>query len=483
MKSVLMIAYNFPPDGSAGVYRTLRFVKQLPSQGWIPTVITLESERYDRHDPALLDTIPKEVRVIRVRNKDPWQNLQARRAEAIEKRVAVSSRDTAIRIRSDHNTPIRSLLRELVRTGEAWSYHPDLAMGWIRPAIKAAVDFCVRNPPDVICATAGPMSSFVVGHRLSRKTRIPYVLDFRDSWTIAYNEFETRRPRWALSRDRQMIAKAMRGAQAVIFRYDSEAECYWRAYPTALTASKIHIIPNGYDGEIDQLDVPVGDKCTILYTGTLSPYRYDTLLDALQRFKKSDQRRASLLRFRFVGEGTEELAAAAAERDLCDIIETSGPVAYSKAIQLQQHAHALLLIGVKPYKGFELGGSKVFSYLKAGRPIFGVLAEDEVRNVLRKVGVSTIANIRSPCEIAFTLRTLLDSWSAGQLASLLPDRRACEVYSAERQTAALVQAFEAGLAKHIFIPGSAKVPLSLMRESNQGLMRTRTAKPDRALRI
>jgi len=464
MKSVLVIAYNFPPDGSAGVYRTLRFVKQLPSQGWLPTVITLESERYDRHDPALLDAIPKEVNVIRVRNRDPWQTFQARRAQAIDKCIALSPAETAARIRSAHNMPMRTLLRELVRTGEAWSYHPDLAMGWIRPAIKAALEICARKSPDVICATAGPMSSFVVADRLSQKTGIPYVLDFRDSWTIAFNEFETRRPGWAIRRDRRTVESAMRGAQAVIFRYDSEAECYWRAYPTALTASKIHIIPNGYDGEVEQFNAADGDKCRVLYTGTLSPYRYDTLLEALQRFKKSDPARASQLRFLFVGEGTEDLAAAAADRELCDIIETSPPVAYSKTIQLQQQAHALLLIAVKPYKGFELGGSKVFSYLRARRPILGVLAKDEVRKILQKVGVSTVANIDSPCEIVSTLGTLLDAWSTRHLDSLLPDRRACEAYSAKRQTAALVQAFESKPAAHVFTPGSAEVPTSLLTD-------------------
>jgi glycosyltransferase involved in cell wall biosynthesis len=475
MKSVLVIAYNFPPDGSAGVYRTLRFVKQLPPHGWLPTVITLESERYDRHDPALLDAIPKEVKVIRVRNKDPWQALQARRAQTMEKCIARSNGETAARIRSAHNMPMRSLLRQLVRTGEAWGYHPDLAMGWIRPAIKAALDICARRSPDVIYATAGPMSSFVVADRLSQKTGIPYVLDFRDSWTIAFNEFEMRRPSWAISRDRRTVDSAMRGAQAVVFRYDSEAECYWRAYPKALTASKIHIIPNGYDGEIEQFSAADGDKCTILYTGTLSPYRYDTLVEALQQFKKSDPARASQLRFIFVGEGTENLAAAAAGRGLCDMIETGGPVAYSKTIQLQQQAHALLLIAVKPYKGFELGGSKVFSYLRAGRPIFGVLAKDEVRKVLQKVGVSTVANIDSPCEIVSTLRTLLEAWSAGRLNSLLPDRRACEAYSAERQTAALVRAFEAKRAAHVFTPGSAEVPSSLVSEIRKAGMDAMTA--------
>ena len=48
MKSVVMIAYNFPPDGEAGTYRSLRFVRHLPHAGWQPTVIAAQKTRYER---------------------------------------------------------------------------------------------------------------------------------------------------------------------------------------------------------------------------------------------------------------------------------------------------------------------------------------------------------------------------------------------------------------------------------------------------
>jgi glycosyltransferase involved in cell wall biosynthesis len=278
---------------------------------------------------------------------------------------------------------------------------------------------------------------------------------------MAATEFESRRPAWAIRRDHQTLYTLLKGAQAVIFRYDTEAECYWRAYPTALDDSKVHIIPNGYDGAIDNFAPIGGDKCIILYTGTVSPYRYDTLLQTLRQFKKSDPARAAQVRFLFVGESTEVLAEEAANLGLSDMVETNGPISNSKVVQLQQQAHALLLIGVKPFKGYELCGSKVFSYLRAGRPILGVLPRDEVKKVLQKVGVSTLADIDSPCEIASTLRRLLDAWSAGQLASLVPDRSACEAYSAERQTAALVRALEGDPAAEPFVPGAVEIPPSL----------------------
>ena len=35
-----MIAYYFPPAGSVGVYRTIKFAKYLPEFGWTPIVLS-----------------------------------------------------------------------------------------------------------------------------------------------------------------------------------------------------------------------------------------------------------------------------------------------------------------------------------------------------------------------------------------------------------------------------------------------------------
>jgi hypothetical protein len=276
-----------------------------------------------------------------------------------------------------------------------------MAMGWIRPAVEAIVKLDARMRPHVIWATAMPWSSFLVAERASQQMGIPYVLDFRDSWTVTENEFEARRPFWAQRRDRQTLYRLFQGAQATIFRYNSEAECYWRAFPGALTVSRIHIIPNGYEGAIEEFAVPNGEKFTILYTGTLGSYRYDTLLQALCGLKKSDPFRAKQLRLLFVGEGMEALTNDVVALDLSDVVMTTSPMSFADVNRLQREAHALLVLGRPPtMQGYELFASaKLFGYLKAGRPIFGVLPPDEACKILHEVGVSTIADADSPAQI------------------------------------------------------------------------------------
>ena len=77
MKSLAMVSYWFPPEGAAGVYRSLRFVRHLPSHGWQPVVIADDPRCYVRYDPGLLDLVPSNTEIIRVRNPDPWNALNA----------------------------------------------------------------------------------------------------------------------------------------------------------------------------------------------------------------------------------------------------------------------------------------------------------------------------------------------------------------------------------------------------------------------
>ena len=319
-------------------------------------------------------------------------------------------------------------------------------------------------------ATAGPVSSLVAAQQASLRTGVPYVVDFRDPWTVTHSEFGASRPAWARLADRRTMYRVLAGAQAAVFLYDTMAECYWRLYRGALDASKIHIIPNGYDGVIESFAASAGDKCTILYTGTLFSYRYDTLLQALHWLKKSDPTRAKQLRLLFVGENTETLANEVSTLGLSDIVATADPISHAESTRLQREAHALLVLGrPRTTKGYELfAGAKLFGYLKASRPIIGVLPPDETKKILHRVGVSTVADVESPLEIVAVLRQLLDAWSAGTLSSLVPDRAACEIYSAERQTAALVRALDGVPAAEPFIPGSTDFPPSLQGEIDGG---------------
>jgi glycosyltransferase involved in cell wall biosynthesis len=462
-KSVVMISYFFPPEGSAGTYRSLRFVRQLAKIGWSPAVIAANPYGYERYDPDLLTLVPNDIEITRVRGHDPWQAIQNWRGKKFQEAISGASVAVANQKRAAHHKPLRSLVRKAIRTVENSFYQPDLARPWIRPAVSAAVKVCKTKRPDVLWASAGPISAWIVARKVSRAVGVPYVLDLRDPHGLSYYDPELQRPEWVARRMRRTMYRLFKDARAVIFLFDSVAECYYRAFPGALDPARIHIIPNGYEGNVDDSAPPTGDTFNVLYTGTVVSYRYDTLFRALAKLNSKSPAKAQRLRVKFVGEGTDELAELAAILSLSNIVEIAGPTSHAEITRLEREAHALLVLGrLSTIKGHELlAGAKVFNYLKASRPIFGVLPRDETRNVLSSVGVSTIADVDSPAEIAAQLEKLIDAWSAKNLQSLLPDRAKCRLYSAEQQTEALVRALIGASATQPFVHGSVEVPPSL----------------------
>ena len=68
-KSILVIAYYFPPMGASPVQRTLKFVKYLSEMGYHVTVLCSTGENYSKLDETLLSEVPDDVNIIRIPDK------------------------------------------------------------------------------------------------------------------------------------------------------------------------------------------------------------------------------------------------------------------------------------------------------------------------------------------------------------------------------------------------------------------------------
>jgi hypothetical protein len=464
-RTVVLIAYHFPPEGNAGVYRPLRFVRELVNKGWQTTVVCNEPYQYQRYDQNLLLQVPPTTRIVRVKGLDPWRAVQTWRGERIENKLA-GSPSIARPVVAGHHAHLRSKVREAIRTIEAWIYRPDIAMPWIRPTVREIMTICHQSRPDVIWATIGPLSSGVVAYKASISTRVPYVLDFRDPWGLDYYAEEIRRPAWARSVDNNIMRRMFERAQAVIFLFESIAERYVRTFSGALDRSKIHIIPNGFEGAVESFFRAPGLHCKVLYAGTLSSYRYDTLLEGLVRLRRQDSDRAKKLKLLFVGENFEEMANRVANLDIQDMVEIAPSTSHSEILRLQREAHALLVLGRRAGRtGHELvAGAKLFGYLQAGRPIIGILPNDETRRILKEVGSTLIADANSPAEVVTVFERVINAWSNRTLESLVPNRAACDVYSSSRQISALVAALDGERPLKLLTTDCAGLPLNLQSQ-------------------
>ncbi|HPU56401.1 MAG TPA: hypothetical protein PLH97_08990, partial [Verrucomicrobiota bacterium] len=131
MNRVLYIASFFPPSGGAGVQRSLKFVKLLPSLGFQPTVLTgpVRAGRWTPQDDTLLREVPSDVSVVRA---EPGQ------AAGEEGRI-----------------------QAMLKSGEA----------------------ILRDEPHAcLVVSMSPFPDARIASELSARTGLPWIADLRDPW-------------------------------------------------------------------------------------------------------------------------------------------------------------------------------------------------------------------------------------------------------------------------------------------------------------
>ena len=156
-RSVLMLSYPFPPAASAAVFRTLRFVKYLPEFGWQPLVLT---PRVDAVYPITVDEsleamVPPGAIVERTRVLRPLVSTGKAigRLRSIghhqRKPNSTMAEAAAPRQGDSGRRPQQGpkLLGSFVEAFERWAATPDRHVGWLLPAVIAALPLCATVSP------------------------------------------------------------------------------------------------------------------------------------------------------------------------------------------------------------------------------------------------------------------------------------------------------------------------------------------------
>lgn len=230
MKRLLMIVPFFPPMAGGGVYRPLSFVKYLPEAGWRTTVVTPRGEAFWIRDEKLAKQIPSSCEVVRTRT------LSGQALLAVVRRKRGGSPDG--KPPQKRSSSVYSVARRLT----SFFVLPDSYIGWKPFALQAAMAAVERESYDAIYSTSPPESSHLVAMAVHRRTRLPWVADFRDPWMNLYL-FSPPTPIHA-SMHRRLERRVCERAHVVVTTKWHEA--YVRAnFPDALGVTRI---PNGFDG-------------------------------------------------------------------------------------------------------------------------------------------------------------------------------------------------------------------------------------------
>lgn len=457
-----MLCHPFPPTGGAGVQRSTKFVKFLPEHGWQPIVLTVRDGIYRVRDESLLRDIPPGTPIIRTGTFEPSEAAavasrgesdltvspeHARGAPPLRPQPrgrTLQDRLGALVVKRRIEKPFGATYpRELARSLYRLAIVPDRQLLWIPRAFPAALAAVRAWQPRVIYATGNPYSSFLLSRLIAVATRLPYVLDFRDPWTL--NRYSWRyqpgadRRRAAIERWQESWALA--GASAAIFMSRQVHGDYSVAYPRL--AHRFHVLPNGFDLDDVADAAPVAlEGFPLVHVGKLMPYRPpDPFLAGLAHAVRADPAFSQVARAYFVGDWRPEHQAAADRFGVGSLVRSIPYLPHREAIGHLRAAGVLLLIG---------GGDaseqpgKLFEYLAAERPIVAIAPrEGAIADVLRETGGGRIIE---PSDIAGIGESLLEIWRSG-VASSTHRPEGVAVYDRRRQSGQLAKILQSVCAR------------------------------------
>src|SRR5262245_44965574 len=219
---LLFLAWCFPPARSIAAVRVWNVAKYLVRLGWDVTVVTPDPSLWrfvDDPEKVLAQLQDEGIRCIwtghRWRCLSPdhlkcWNNGLGWVAGGVGRRVA-------------RNLDI------------------DIGTGWIRAAERACSALTAKHA-DVILASGPPFAPFILAKRLSEQFDRPYVLDYRDPWTIG----DPHRDRPPLPATVRREEKLLAGCAAMTIVSRSCALAMAQRFDVG---PKAHVITNGYDPE------------------------------------------------------------------------------------------------------------------------------------------------------------------------------------------------------------------------------------------
>jgi len=223
---LLLIAFYYPPSRASGVFRPLAMANHFVAHGWDVTVITTERsffELIDSVDASLEHLIDERVEVERVPFAGrPWQ------------------RDVRSFSRFRGNFPT---LSDKVAAWRESAVFPDRYAPWIPGVVTAGLGIHGRHPVDVVMATGNPFAAFGAAAALGKLASRPFVLDYRDAWTL--NQF-TEEPSFpADSPQVKWERRLMSDARRIVFV--NEAQRQWHAERHPAAAERMIVVENGFD--------------------------------------------------------------------------------------------------------------------------------------------------------------------------------------------------------------------------------------------
>jgi len=389
MKKVLIISYYFPPIGGVGSIRIVKFVKYLSNFGWQPIVLTVDSKDDYYIDGSLLEEIP-DVKIYRTKLLPFIHDIFKRKKEVLKEKKEVIKEPKGI----------RKFLGEHL-------YIPDNKIRWYPYAVKKGIEIIKNENIDIIFTSGAPFSVHLIGLKLKKITKKPWVVDFRDPWIgHPYLDYPSFISKWIQIKLEKNVIKR---ADKVISATQPITENFIKRY-NKLPKEKFITITNGYDKD-DFKGITIQkniNKKEIIITYLGSIYNAHPIKDFLLALKKCQEEDANLsskLKIRIVGLVDDVNKNYINEIGLNALIEIIPWQPHKESLKYLFEGDVLLLL-LAYGKGSDMFYTgKIFEYLMAKKPILALIPEGILSNLIKELNVGFVI---SPEDVNIIYRFIID---------------------------------------------------------------------------
>ncbi len=442
---VLFVVYDFPPEGSRGTKRSLKFIRHLPPHGWSAVVLTVRSSpNLSFHDDSLFAELPP--------------GLPIYRARTLESLFHGSSKGDGVRGDGAGEAkpgPLSSALRRAVvrlyrRLGR-FTKLPDSRILWLPFAVISGLRAIRQNRCRVIYTSGPSHTNHVVGAILSHVTRLPLVIDFRDAWV---GNPARRMPKAWIAKGNAFLERfCVRSAKVVVCTTDGIRADFEKRYPDL--PGKYVTIFNGFDQSDFLTDTSMGSRprrpvLTIVHAGTLGRERSPReFLLALGQLLRENPELAGQVEVIFVGQNSpctdgRTIEDYVQEYSCSSVVKLTGFVSRKASLEYIVRADVLLLIiGRVPKEGAFVYGisGKVYDYAAARRPVLTVSERGSTAQIVESLNLGPVVD---PDDTETIKSTLVSLWEAHRSGSIPynPNLELLKSFEFSRLTARLAACFD-----------------------------------------
>lgn len=433
-KKVLLIAFDFPPRRTSGVYRPAALVRYLPRFGWVPTVLTIRDPKA-AEDRSLLAKIPPEVSVVRTPflRLNGWEDvvyswarsLGAFRGNSADPVVA----ETMVRSGTtdpppeNHPSKLDAWMRLVAAAVRSALYFPDESVGWIPAALAKALKLTMAERFDAVYTTHPPRAAHVIGLLLKTICGVPWVAEFRDPWVVPEDDQSIsqiparRRNQWLQG----VMLQRADALVTVTSRHASELKQVFRA-----PEERVAVVSNGFDEE-DFRGHDAGESsfyepgCIHLsHFGTVYRNFSGKFFEAAAQLIREQPHLRCVLRIHVIGYPDEDVRRYAAG-ELQGVVLWHTLVPHEQALRAMYAADGLLLFYGHKYTSRVSVPGKLYEYLRIGRPVLAVAYDGGVQELIRRTEAGWVI---APDDVAGARQALEALIIGKERGEVLPSARA-----------------------------------------------------------